>query len=243
MSSVGPRRLAVFDLDGTLTDTCELDDECYVAALAGVFDLPADRAAYAWERFENVSDTGVVGELLRKEGKDFSEGALRAFEEAFVDRIGMALRRDPERCRPVPGGVELVDRLARDPDWVTALATGGFRASALAKLAHAGFDPPEILRTGNDSPVRARIVEAAVRGAEEAFSTSFESVVLLGDAVWDVATAVELGLPCIGVGRGARAAALAAAGAAAVLPDFVDYERAMATLNRAADLRARDLVG
>jgi phosphoglycolate phosphatase-like HAD superfamily hydrolase len=237
--SAGPRRLAVFDLDGTLTDTCDLDGECYAATLAEIFGLPADHASYDWSRFDDVSHTGIVRELLRNDGRDPSEGDLADFERAFVDRIAGALRRDSGRCRPVPGAVELVERLLEEPEWAVALATGCFRTSALLKLAHAGFDPFEVVRSGDDSPVRARIVESAVRGAEEAFSTAFESVVVLGDAVWDVAAAMELGLPCIGIGGGDRVDQFVAAGAVAVLPHFGDLGESLAALAKAA-LPVRD---
>ncbi len=246
MSSAGPRRLAVFDLDGTLTDTCALDGECFAATLAERFGLPAERDAYDWSRFPDVSHPGIVGELLREDGGDSGEGDLSAFEEAFLERLLSVLRREPGRCLPIAGALEVVERLHDDADWAVAVATGCFRSVAMVKLARAGFDPPEVLRSGDDSPVRRRIVESAVQGAEAAYLSSFESfesVVVLGDAVWDVAAAAELGLPCVGVGCGARAVELESAGAVGVLPDFVDSELALATLRRAAAHPARDLAG
>ena len=63
---------------------------------------------------------------------------------------------------------------------------------------------------------------AIARAREHAGVADFARRVCIGDGVWDVHTATRLGLPCIGVGSGAGAERLAAAGAARVVPDFTD---------------------
>ena len=76
---------------------------------------------------------------------------------------------------------------------------------------------------GEDGPSRQSIVAAAIaRGRAHAGVDDFARRVCIGDGVWDVCAATSLGLPCIGVGAGAGAERLAAAGAACVVPDFTD---------------------
>jgi phosphoglycolate phosphatase-like HAD superfamily hydrolase len=58
-------------------------------------------------------------------------------------------------------------------------------------------------------------------------------VVLLGDGLWDVKTALALGFPFIGVGRGAAAARLEAAGARHTVADFADDDQVLRLLESA----------
>ena len=59
---------------------------------------------------------------------------------------------------------------------------------------------------------------------------SYDRIVSLGDGIWDVSAAAALRLPFVGVGRGARADRLRAAGALAVLGDFADLAETLETL-------------
>ena len=73
-------------------------------------------------------------------------------------------------------------------------------------------------------PAREMIVEAAISKAGAKYGTDFQKIVLVGDAIWDVRTARQLGLPFVGVGSGEGAALLRNAGANAVLENFLNYE-------------------
>ena len=55
----------------------------------------------------------------------------------------------------------------------------------------------------------------------------------VGDGVWDVQAARQLGWPFLGIGSGARAEKLRAAGATLVLPDLTDTASPAAALDTA----------
>ncbi len=60
LSYVSPHamRLVMFDIDGTLTDTVNVDKECYVRSLAeacGFVDIETD-----WSRYEHATDARVL---------------------------------------------------------------------------------------------------------------------------------------------------------------------------------------
>ncbi len=80
-------------------------------------------------------------------------------------------------------------------------------------------------REGREAILRSR--------GEHAGVGEFARMVCIGDGVWDVHTATSLGLPCIGVGGGAGAERLAAAGAAHVVADFTDLEAILNALEDA----------
>jgi phosphoglycolate phosphatase-like HAD superfamily hydrolase len=65
---------------------------------------------------------------------------------------------------------------------------------------------------------------AAVSRARKFYGREgFDRVVSVGDGLWDVRAARNLGFSFLGVGRGADAELLRAAGASHVLEDFTDY--------------------
>jgi phosphoglycolate phosphatase-like HAD superfamily hydrolase len=74
-----------------------------------------------------------------------------------------------------------------------------------------------------DGPARETIVEAAITRACAQYQSQFEKIVLIGDAVWDVRTALRLGLPFVGVAGGEKAVMLRNAGATNVIENFLDY--------------------
>jgi phosphoglycolate phosphatase-like HAD superfamily hydrolase len=229
-------RLAVFDIDGTLTDTCAVDAECYLEALAMVLGLPRERVGAEWRHYPHVTDSGIAATAVERHLQRQIEAAeLARLESVFVDLLAAELRRAPERCRPLPGARELLAELAASEDWEVALATGGFRQSALLKLALAGFDPPPILATAGEALARAEITRRAIGAARAVRHGGFEGAVLVGDAPWDVAAGRELGLPCVGVARGDAALEMTRAGAVAVLADYSDRERALAVIAAAAE--------
>jgi len=57
-------KLAVFDIDGTLTETYRFDAQMYVRAVGEVLDLPD--VTETWRECRHVTDTGICRELFRR---------------------------------------------------------------------------------------------------------------------------------------------------------------------------------
>ena len=229
-------RLAVFDIDGTLIDTCALDAECFTAAVTATLGIPESAVDMRWQSYPHITDSGVAATLVERHlDRAIEPAELVALESAFVELLTSALDRAPQRCRALPGAVEFLGELMASGEWEVALATGGFRRSALLKLMRAGFDPPPVLATSGEAISRADIVRAAIRAAGESAKAQFQSIVLLGDAHWDILTSRELDLPCVGIADGVAAAELLAIGAVAVLGDYTDREHAHRVVATAAE--------
>ncbi len=229
-------RLAIFDIDGTLTDSTAVDDECYRDAVAEA--LGVDAALVDWTGALHVTDAGILRWLwsAHRSGEPSADDYERA-RSGFVTRITRALEADRARCVPIPGALEMLRALGRS-GWCIAAATGGWGPSARLKLRVAGIELPHaVLACADDAETRVEIVSLARRRAEEYFGRSFERVVSIGDGVWDVAAARQLGLPFIGIASGERADRLRAVGAEVVLPDYADlraFERALDSPGSAA---------
>ena len=138
------------------------------------------------------------------------------------------------------GAAELLAALPRH-GWAVAVATGGWQRSARFKLDAAGLaDDALPLASAEDGPARVNIVRAAIgRAAARHGRASFDRIVSVGDAPWDVSAAAELRLPFLGVASGARATRLRDAGAGAIVEDFSRLPEILALLERVeAPLRA-----
>jgi phosphoglycolate phosphatase-like HAD superfamily hydrolase len=224
--------LAIFDLDGTLTDTNEIDTECFVAAWRQVHDI--DCSALDWSSFADVTDRGIAMTLCDLHfAADERRSAYQSVKSRFLALLEEAARGRPETFRAVPGALELPDFLEAH-GWGSVIATGAWERSAEIKLAAAGFRRKTPISSSDPCGSRQEIVRAAIELAARTYESDFDRLVLIGDAVWDVATAAELGLPFVGRAAGSEVLSLLAAGAGAdtVLEDFTDparAERALAT--------------
>jgi phosphoglycolate phosphatase-like HAD superfamily hydrolase len=237
------RTLVIFDVDGTLTDSNEVDAVCYLAALSETLGLHLDSPD--WSRFQDCSDAGIAADLFQQQhGRSVRDEEMAVFQEAFLDRLQRTLATRP--CAEIAGAQRLLAHLRKgslrpddaEPRVAVCIATGAWKRSAELKLAAAGIDVSGLaLASCDDARNRCGIVRAAVARAQDLTGTeAFDACVSVGDGVWDVETAATLGLGFIGVGRGERAARLREHGARLVLEDLRDahaFVDAVATLTGA----------
>ena len=215
------RRIAVFDVDGTLTDTNEVDNECYLRAVGEILGL--DAAELNWSRAPHVTDAALLHWLCVEYcGRALSGGEGEAVLDRFLAHLRSELAARPERFQPIAGAAQVFAQLS-NKGWAIALATGGWQASARLKLAAAGIPhDPLVMASATDADTRTAIMRLAVERAAAHVGSQFERIVSVGDALWDVKAARELTWPFVGIARGERAIQLRAAGAAVVLPDLLD---------------------
>ena len=217
-------KLAIFDIDGTLTQTDGVDTECFVQAFAdaqGVRGINTD-----WASYPHTTDSGIALEIFRgRYGRPPATDETARLKRRLVELLEERRAHDAKLFAEVPGARRALDRLAREPGWAVALATGAWRASAALKLEAAGLAARRELpaATADDGLSREEILSAAMSRAGAACRVeSFERVVSVGDGLWDVRAASRLGLAFVGVGEGAET--LRRAGATHVLNDLADYE-------------------
>ena len=225
-------RLAVFDIDGTLTNTNDVDSRCFATAFAeklGIPNLDTD-----WSNYPHRTDSGIAAEICgRHLGRPATPEETFAVQQRFMELLTEAAARESGEFEVVPGAKTFLASLpARD--WAAALATGGWRVSAALKLESAGVGLGLPLVTSNEAVSRQEIVALAIASAERFYKVDdFERIVSVGDGVWDLEVAMELGLPFVGVAAECDAQQLLAAGASHVLSDFSRPDDAMQALTEA----------
>ena len=226
------RNLAVFDVDGTLTDTADVDSACFAETLAREFgfeDVDPD-----WTSYSEFTDSMIIDEIFEERlGRRPDRSEISRLVDRFVAILKRAHDERPDDFAEIPGASALLATLRGAGSWAVAVATGGWERSARLKLGYAGIGVDGVpLASAEDSRRRAGIVEAAVSRAEAGAGGPFGRIVLVGDTLWDLRTAAELGLPFLGVGDTRRAATLLSAGAGAVVPGFEDAGTAIDLLAR-----------
>jgi phosphoglycolate phosphatase-like HAD superfamily hydrolase len=224
-------RLAVFDIDGTLTDTNAVDDECFLRAIADTLGL--DAAALDWSDAPHVTDAGLLRWIAgRYAGRPVRAAESEAVLRRFLALLRGALAATPARFRAIAGADTVLPALTAR-GWHTALATGGWDDSARLKLAAIGIDGRDVvLASSSDAETRVEIMGIARRRAE-ATAGGFDRVVSIGDGLWDVRAAAAVGWPFVGIAQGERAARLREAGASTILPDLADVDAVCAALDAA----------
>lgn len=228
-------RLVIFDIDGTLTTTNRADAECFLRALAeevGVTKVSTDLADYT-----DITDSGITRQIFRERFARLpSADELARLQDRFVRLLEETFTHVPGACAQVAGAAQALQVLQRSPDWAVAIATGGWRASALLKLRWAQIDATGIPAAfADDGTARHEIVQAAVaRSKDQSGHDGFHRIVYVGDGVWDIQTAHRLRLAFVGVSHDGRGARLRKQGASHVIGDFTDVDTFLRALEEAA---------
>lgn len=184
----------IFDIDGTLIESNSVDAELYFSSIRDVLGPIKVRADF--NDYEHVTDSGILAQLLDENGLSVDEGANAAIQANFVEGI----RKHIEDIGPFPvfdGAAHFFESARKQRDCQVAIATGGWRASALLKLESAGFCVDDVpLATSDDSPSRVEIMQTALSKA----GNGLNSVTYFGDAEWDQRACRDLGWNFVAVG-------------------------------------------
>jgi phosphoglycolate phosphatase-like HAD superfamily hydrolase len=217
-----PMHLVMFDIDGTLTETMKIDEECFVRSFKDVFgftDIDTD-----WSHYPHTTDSGIFHDVFTARiGRTPTAREVSRFRQHFIQLLAAASSQSP--FAPVVGADGLLSRLASGGPHRVSLATGGWRESARLKMASAGMcfeDYPAA--AADDALDRESIMRLSRQRAAERYGESFACTVFVGDGVWDARACRSVGIPFIGIGAGSRATRLSAEGAVCVFPDFSDAD-------------------
>jgi phosphoglycolate phosphatase-like HAD superfamily hydrolase len=224
-------KLVMFDIDGTLTQTCQADEACFVQALRevlGFTDINTD-----WASYPHCSDSGILEALFQMRlGRSPLPAEISTVQGRFVSLLTAATVAQP--FKPVAGARDFLNSLTSSSAFAVSLASGGWECSARFKLASTGLDFPQIRAAfSDDVHAREGIMQASLaRAAQSRSRDSFDAVIYVGDGVWDARAARNLGFRFIGIAREpAGVERLYAEGAHHVFADYLDVDSFMAVLH------------
>lgn len=190
--------LVMFDIDGTLADTFDLDSTLYPIAVNSELGISIHDN---WNSYKHVTDSGILNEILEHCAISGDTAEIHnAVKRKFHTLMKNHLSENPGKIREVPGARSLIELLSRRTDMSVAFATGGWRETAILKLQSIGIDVSDInIATASDALERTRIMQIAEKRAVPNVVPAKKTY--FGDAAWDQRACQELGYDFVAVGR------------------------------------------
>ena len=129
--------LLIFDVDGTLTATNEVDTRCFARAFLETFGIALNTS---WHIYPHRTDSGIICHSFSQHFRRTPTAIeLDLFRERFLILLEREWRTAPQDFAAIAGATRAFMRIAQQRDYALTLATGGWRASALFKLEKGGI--------------------------------------------------------------------------------------------------------
>ncbi len=223
--------LAIFDIDGTLTNTSKIDAECYVRAFKISLDIDVENGN--WESFPNYTDEGIAEEIIaRAFQRPATPEELDRLKSTFYNLLEASQQTNPEQFLEIPGAAKTLQSLKQDPNWAVAIATGCWEKSALLKLHYADIpaDGTPLAHCDHHIEREKIILKAIELAAQKHSTTEFDKKVYVGDGLWDIRTTRKLNIPFVGIAYEKPPERLQEAGAVNILPHYKNYAKFLQAL-------------
>lgn len=218
--------LLLFDLDGTILHARHTPGRVpFDLAMRDVFDVDV---SITHMRPDGKTDPAIVAELLAMAGRppDVDAATLARLEAALAAHLDAAIGSGATRVDAVPGVRALLEAVADDARFASAVLTGNLAEAARLKLAAAGLaDFFDVGAYGSDHVLRAALPDVARERfhARSGRLVPRADCVIIGDTPLDHAAAAANGMPAILVATGRIPLAdLAALAPAACFADWSD---------------------
>jgi phosphoglycolate phosphatase len=220
--------LVLWDVDGTLLNAAGLGTRLYEMVFFTLFGRELPAVAPKAGR----TDRAIITDTLTLAGIPAPRTQVDRFLAALASQVAAVDGTMNAQVHPLAGASAAVGALATASTphrrIHQSVLTGNMRPLAALKLGAAGLGDRLDLDAGaygDAHEVRAELVPLARLAASHLYGASFagSSTILIGDTPLDVEAALASGARVVGVATGGYStAALAAAGAHAVLPDLTD---------------------
>lgn len=188
------KKLVVFDIDDTLTKSEDQHQTAYVHAMRhfGIHDIDKN-----WKNYLHHTDSYILKE-------NYERNKMKAFDLSFIAEfeIEMTTRiQNLSKTSEISGAAEIVRYFLNDTDYGVCFATGSLVQPAYIKLEQAGIPfIPELVVGSNHFYSREEIVKKAIDKAKDFYKVDiFEHIISVGDGIWDLKTARNLGVHFIGI--------------------------------------------
>lgn len=215
------KKLIIFDIDGTLLYSNKIDSQCFADTYEKVYQ--SKFPTIDWSKYPHVTDDTIFKTVIQNHfQREATTEEMHDFQNEYVTSIQVKREEQPNDFKEVPNARKIIEHLIENDVYEIGIATGGWRRPAMIKLNHVGI-PTESLHMSfaDGNPTREDIIRGVFQQTD-AKQMSFEKIVYVGDAVWDVHTTRNLNIPFIGVRRAGDSNFLKQFGAETVIKDYRD---------------------
>ncbi|MFC1503720.1 HAD hydrolase-like protein [Pseudomonadota bacterium] len=187
--------LVMFDIDGTLIQSCELDAICFSDAVNSIVGIEIKNNL---SDYTNITVSGILDEFIAQVGLINQRDEIHhRVKDEFVRRVNLELKVTP--VREIEGAISFLNQLKSRQDVEVSIATGGWEDSAQLKLKSAGFDISGIaFASASDHVQRTKIMQVSESRCK---CKSFISKTYFGDGVWDKKACIDLAYNFVLVGE------------------------------------------
>lgn len=192
--------LCLFDIDGTLVDTCGAGMEALVQTTRHFFGDSGPELDLA-----GATDLGIIHELHQYFAAEVNQDRIEAYFIYYEDRLQCLLNGGSHEGRALPGALELVERLHSLEDVTLGLLTGNTETGAYIKCRHFGFgDYFKFGAFGSDHHDRNQLGPLAMQRAIDHSGQLHhpDRTWVIGDTPKDIACAHAFGARCLAVASG-----------------------------------------
>ncbi len=195
------RRLALFDIDGTLSKNTLAHNRAFSEAFRRVYHIDASIECI---NHEGVLDQVIIMEVLKRKGLAEEEISLKMGEcmQAMVEAFTKSLKKT--ELSPLKGVRKLLETLSRK-DAGLGLVTGNLEQIAREKVKKMGLDEYfKIGGFGSEDTKRENLVRLAIKRAQDFYHYNFDTdfVYLIGDTPHDINAAKEAKVKSLAVATG-----------------------------------------
>ena len=224
-----PRRLILWDIDGTLLSGGAVAREAFGDAVTRVTGIDARDHGVS---MSGKTDPQIALEIMERVGISRDEARAHLPEVLLALEEGLAAQsaRLSDEGRVHPGVRSLLERLSRDPGILQSVLTGNLKANARVKLASFGLDglvDLEVGAFGSDHHDRRQLIPIALHRVEvgTGWRLAPDQVWVVGDTPRDLDAARSSGAHCLLVATGRFTMdELSGFGADALLADLSDED-------------------
>lgn len=184
----------MLDIDGTLLQSYEMDEQCFVDAVRETTGL---EISTDWGSYPFVTDRGILKTFIEEQGLKYSLAELESIvKPVFIRNVQQSVKTSP--AQEVSGAKKFVSYLLDSDEYVVSIATGGWGETAKIKLESAGFETEKLaIMSSNDHYSRIKIMELAKSAINQIDNNL---VTYFGDAEWDLEACKELAVNVVIVG-------------------------------------------
>lgn len=184
----------IFDIDGTVVDSVKQHQKAFSESLLeiGVRELKSNYGS-----FLHHTDSFICKEIYEADRKEpFSKEKKRQFELGLTDKISC------QRFTEIAGAKVFIEKLKTESEYGVCFATGSLKNAAKHKLKSIGIEFEKWqLVASDDIYEREGILKEAIEKALSFYEVKeFERIISVGDGLWDLLTAQNLGVEFIGIG-------------------------------------------
>jgi phosphoglycolate phosphatase-like HAD superfamily hydrolase len=192
-------KLAIFDIDGTLTDSVKIHQSAFIKALNnfGLFDFNTN-----WSSYKHHTDSYIFKTIFEAQlKKTLVPKDIEHFEDLLYELISEAIIQSP--IIEIDGAKKFLSSLQYNSDFDIVFATGSLFNPAKLKLEQVGISLPDtLIISANKIFSRDELILKAIETAKVFYSNNrYEQIISFGDGLWDYETSKNINIDFIGIGN------------------------------------------